>query len=92
MPGARGLRVPQGRLQVKDQSGLPDGYFLKMDLCRWHPYVPPFGFRRCVTCGCDAATLKVDCVQAKCPPLDCPRERHVKEDPTQCCSVSQRIS
>ncbi|XP_022245575.1 chordin-like isoform X2 [Limulus polyphemus] len=52
---------------------------------RWHPYIPPFGFSRCVICKCDVETLRVMCRRKKCPVLPCAEGDTYREYPLDCC-------
>lgn len=57
---------------------------------RWHPYIPPFGFSRCVICKCDVETLKVMCRRKKCPALPCAEGDTFREYPLDCCKKCKK--
>lgn len=55
---------------------------------KWHPYIPPYGFSRCVVCTCQESSLTVDCHKERCPALEgCSSRDAIRPDPLSCCKV-----
>lgn len=51
---------------------------------RWHPFLPPRGFDKCITCVC-SAKLSIECNRKKCPPLTCAESDAEYLTPMDCC-------
>ncbi|XP_072174465.1 chordin-like [Diadema setosum] len=51
---------------------------------QWHPYIPPFGYSRCVLCTCMPGRT-FNCSRLACPPVDCPKP--IRINPNDCCQV-----
>ncbi|XP_030843065.1 chordin-like isoform X1 [Strongylocentrotus purpuratus] len=51
---------------------------------QWHPYIPPFGYTRCVLCTCMPGG-NLNCSRLACPSLDCPKP--IRLNANDCCQV-----
>ncbi|KAL5014259.1 hypothetical protein ScPMuIL_008529 [Solemya velum] len=51
----------------------------------WHPYVPPFGYQKCVLCRCIPGSNEVNCTR-NCPVLNCAKEDILPPGKDECCS------
>ncbi|XP_043217391.1 dorsal-ventral patterning protein Sog-like [Amphibalanus amphitrite] len=60
----------------------------------WHPYVPPFGFNKCVTCTCQLGSApgdyQVSCSKPPCPDLDCPGREYMPSG--ACCRECRPVA
>lgn len=53
----------------------------------WHPYIPPFGYSKCVRCTCEIQSLTVNCTRQTCEKLECNEEDAFRINPLDCCKT-----